>query len=771
MKNFLGKIAGIKTKKKTFYLSAFILICFLVILPSSSVNAGWGDSLVDGITTNLSSWINTFIFHVLLIFFWFASLLVNFSAWLVDMMLDPAMYRSILVGLPDTTTGKPTGAVLLGWQTIRDFCNMFYVFFLLLIAFSTIVGNQTYSAKSLLPKFIISIFLINFSAEITKMVIDVGQVFLFGMASWLGTFSGSQGSGHALTGIVDYFRQSLGSLDNPSSEDIISLIFAVLYTFALAAVYAALAGFLLFRLVMFAALIIVSPFAFFSMVLPSMGKYKTQWQSLLISNAISGPVLLFFVYISAMMAKNLVDHPIAVTAGDTSKMTFMSDILIRIVPHMVALGMLLFGIKAATSVGAAGSSYIAGGNYFGAGKMMGMGYAGFKLGERATRRAAGGARDAGVRNSKRFAQVDDAAHKVGQNVVGKVGSVLPFAGGTATNMILRDQASQDAAKKRMYDDRLKRAGGNLKAIDVDTALKGDNISKSIALNAAAEQGKLGDVDKKGNFKYAQHFREAESVMTGGDVKDLTGKNIAFAALTSENRNRKIGDGSFDKDAEDRMAEAQRHGVSPDKAVSDEVMGEKFMGLVSTGDDGKVQGVENEDVARVMSNSYSKSQFADAIKKMNKDKKVKLSKGLEANVKTLEKARKEPENSANAGKIEEEKMKFATSAIKSGSELTEALDKTGTDADYARQEKDFLDKMDADTIDTMQKKDLIERGHVFSTKKIYNLREKKKDVTLNNIEESVRTKAPAGQDKNEKIEIFDSFTNRHQNRAGGNAGNP
>lgn len=754
MKNFLGKIVGIKTKKKTFYLSAFILICFFVALPSSSAHAI--DIFGDSITEGISGWISTFVFEVLMIVFQFASLLVNFSAWLVDMMLDPAMYRSILVGLPDATTGKPTGAVALGWQTIRDFCNMFYVFFLLLIAFSTIVGNQTYSAKSLLPKFIISLFLINFSAEITKMVIDVGQVFLFGMASWLGTFSGSQGSGHALTGIVNYFEQSLGSLDNPSSEDIISLIFAVLYTFALAAVYAALAGFLLFRLVMFAALIIVSPFAFFSMVLPFMGRYKTQWQSLLISNAISGPVLLFFVYISAMMAKNLVDNPIAVTAGDTSKMTFMSNILVRIVPHMVALGMLLFGIKAATSVGAAGSNYIAGGNFYGAGKMAGMGYAGFKLGERATRRAAGGATrgvgagiEMGKRNSTHFAGAMDDLHKGGQDLVGWAGAKGGrFGGGIASGMIQKDMARQDAAKQKMGDERLKNYGGKLEALDLDLLRKGDNVDQVLLLKAAAAQGKLGD----STLALAAHFGRAQSVMSNSDVKDLTSKNLAFNTLTAENeaKIKSKDDSSFDEDAKKRIAATEKLGYSKEKAIGDEIKRDKLMTLQDAGETGKIQDFEDEDTARVVVGSLTGSQLGDLTKKMSKKTKAKLSSGIDKSQVTMrgnleiatEEAKTVPEadRKLDESKIEVEYTKGGTAAIGAGSRLTGAFarkDPTKADTDYDEKINTFLEKeiKIADVAD-LHEDDMKKEGWRLGEAQIKGLAAKKDYQTVGRIVKSL-----------------------------------
>lgn len=396
MKNFLAEFGGrIDRKgKKKFYLSMFLIICFFLFVPTSFAHAGLGQDIVDAVESGLLSLISKIIYAVAEITLYFVSMLVYLGAWMIDVMLNQALYQAIL---GSSTTGNST-AVEVGWNTVRDFCNMFYVFFLLLIAFSTIIRNQTYNVRNLLPKVIISLFLINFSAVITKIVIDLGQVFLFGMAAWLGTFSGSNGGGAGLTAIVEYFKFQYGGITDPTSSDVVSIIFAVIYTFMLAFLYIMLAVFLLFRLIMFALLIIISPFAFFSMVLPSMQGYTRDWQRSLFSNAISGPVFIFFIYISAVMAKTLSDNPALVSQnsiesmGDTSPISFLAPVLMVIIPHIVALGMLYAAIPMSRKAGIAGSNYVVGGKLGGLGKIMGAGYLGYKIGEKSVRKvgSAGG---------------------------------------------------------------------------------------------------------------------------------------------------------------------------------------------------------------------------------------------------------------------------------------------------------------------------------------------------------------------------------------------
>lgn len=284
---------------------------------------------------------------------------VAFAAWLVDVFIDPAVYDKVFNSL----------AIQVGWETVRDMSNTFFVMILLLIAFATILRVQTYSAKNLLPKFIIAIFLINFSAEITKIVIDIGQIFMFEIRSWMGTFGGSTGWGGSagtLTSIVGHFKDKylwLGFLPNtvtPGGEEVIGIIFAVAFTVVLMFVYLLLAIFLLFRLVYLAVMIVLSPLAFLGIILPGLNKYTGDFWSKLFSNSISGFVLLFFVYLATQMANELTTFtPSNPPTGDD--LNIVQSSITYIVPFSVSIVMLLFSVSAAQKLGAYGAGSIVGG--------------------------------------------------------------------------------------------------------------------------------------------------------------------------------------------------------------------------------------------------------------------------------------------------------------------------------------------------------------------------------------------------------------------------
>lgn len=80
----------------------------------------------------------------------------------------------IKVNTYDLTTSP---VVLVGWTQTRNIANIFFVFILLWIALATIFDIPEYSAKRLLPRFIIAALLINFSLPIGQTVVSLGNNF------------------------------------------------------------------------------------------------------------------------------------------------------------------------------------------------------------------------------------------------------------------------------------------------------------------------------------------------------------------------------------------------------------------------------------------------------------------------------------------------------------------------------------------------------------------------------------------------------------------
>ena len=66
--------------------------------------------------------------------------------------------------------------VVQGWGIVRDFCNMFFIFVLLYVAFATILGLHGFSTKETIINVIIIGVLINFSLFAAQMIIDTSNI-------------------------------------------------------------------------------------------------------------------------------------------------------------------------------------------------------------------------------------------------------------------------------------------------------------------------------------------------------------------------------------------------------------------------------------------------------------------------------------------------------------------------------------------------------------------------------------------------------------------
>jgi hypothetical protein len=95
---------------------------------------------------------------------WIFALCGKFFDWTFQYSVSDTAYRSTFV--------------VQGWGIVRDFCNLFFIFVLLYIAFSTILGIKVHGhdAKGLLINVIIIGLLINFSLFTAQLIVDASNI-------------------------------------------------------------------------------------------------------------------------------------------------------------------------------------------------------------------------------------------------------------------------------------------------------------------------------------------------------------------------------------------------------------------------------------------------------------------------------------------------------------------------------------------------------------------------------------------------------------------
>lgn len=221
--------------------------------------------------------------------------------------------------------------VNMGWTTVRDVTNLFFVVILLVIAFATVLRVSSYQYQQLLPKFVIAIFLVNFSRTIVGIAIDASQVIMTTFAAalvdvgagnfikllkidqWLqpaniqkvvtqggDALKDAAGSSFA-NSAVDALR-SITPIDN-----YVGLVLTLAIGFFTLTVTLTMLIILVYRIVALWILIILSPLAFLMSVLPSTRQYFSQWLTMLVKQLTVGPVLIFFVWLALSTAQQNAD--------------------------------------------------------------------------------------------------------------------------------------------------------------------------------------------------------------------------------------------------------------------------------------------------------------------------------------------------------------------------------------------------------------------------------------------------------------------------------
>jgi len=243
--------------------------------------------------------------------------------------------------------------------------NLLFILILLLIALGTIFRAESYNIKKSLYKFILIIFLINFSFMIAGLFIDFGNFLMYGVLKIMCTSSGSN------TCFVDFFHNLMDVIDTLYNKYPITAMFggfktaaamaiATIYTFIYALILLALGVFLLVRVAALAILLILSPLAFFGYTAPGLEGLKNQWWDNLIKYVMFGPVFALMLYVSGLMMKNTIAVPPAVFNANPNLAGLGGDFAM-IITYIIPLIFLIGIIPVTQAFGLIGSGAILGG--------------------------------------------------------------------------------------------------------------------------------------------------------------------------------------------------------------------------------------------------------------------------------------------------------------------------------------------------------------------------------------------------------------------------
>lgn len=254
---------------------------------------------------------------------------------LTGKLLDVSLMYSV------SDTSYRSAFIADSWKTVRDICNIFFIFVLLFVAFKMILSMEDAKTKSLIVNVVIVGLIMNFSMFFAQVVIDASNIMARVFYNPKTMIIEKKGASPTDNGLGEYseikISEALVDGFDPAKiimnvetvsqigadtgrtkdddEDGISwptfLLISLLSTFVNITgifVFLSLAIFLIARVVSLWLIIIFSPIAMLSYALPenirkSLKDYGADgWWSKLISVSFMAPVLVFFLYIVLLFA-------------------------------------------------------------------------------------------------------------------------------------------------------------------------------------------------------------------------------------------------------------------------------------------------------------------------------------------------------------------------------------------------------------------------------------------------------------------------------------
>ena len=212
---------------------------------------------------------------------------------IINLLISVAKYNNFIYEQP----------VLIGWKLVRDICNMFFVVILIIIAFSTVLGIQSFNYRNVLRKLVIMALLINFSKTISGFIIDFSQVV---MLAFVNAFRDAGYNFTKILGLDELLRFAQTTSNQQIDQyDILGAMVAGLILVIVATVVTVIFLFILIvRVVYLWLLVILSPVAYILSALPGKGQnYASQWWDDFTKQIVIGPLLAFFLWLTLATAQ------------------------------------------------------------------------------------------------------------------------------------------------------------------------------------------------------------------------------------------------------------------------------------------------------------------------------------------------------------------------------------------------------------------------------------------------------------------------------------
>jgi len=233
--------------------------------------------------------------------------------------------------------------VNIGLSITKNFANMGFILFLVVIALATVLRIEEYKAKKTLPTLILIALLVNFSPVFCGVIIDFSNIV---MKFFTDNISG-------LTGFSNFLMNSFTAMWNSlvaTGFDIwanigaaMQVLVMVIFNFYTAYVFILFCALFIVRYVMLWILVILSPIAFVSYILPitrgggSLLSWRKWWEQL-IAWSLIGIIAGFFIYLGFTMISminnnfSFISQPTSANLNCAGGLGLMNNVLPYLIP-------------------------------------------------------------------------------------------------------------------------------------------------------------------------------------------------------------------------------------------------------------------------------------------------------------------------------------------------------------------------------------------------------------------------------------------------------
>lgn len=248
-----------------------------------------------------------------------------------------------------------------GWEVIRNICNIFFIVALMVIALATLFRVDSYQTRPLLIQLILAALMINFSLVIAQAILALADTiqaqFLPANVTVIRSLAGDL--------MVGTYRDLYGTkaFADASFAGIIKPLFFLAMSLGSFMVFAAIAVFLVIRIVALWLLLLISPIAYACGVLPSTAQYRKTWWDNFLKYAFFTPIMAFFLNLTAVISNQFKDIPILQTVADKALVNDLgnSDLagfVFKVASNLLLLVFLIAALQVADKAGVYGASGI-----------------------------------------------------------------------------------------------------------------------------------------------------------------------------------------------------------------------------------------------------------------------------------------------------------------------------------------------------------------------------------------------------------------------------